>query len=786
MFPYWEQRTAHPSPIPIRYNATVDLASLLNPEQLAAATHTGGPLLVFAGAGSGKTRVIVHRIAHQVLNQGVRASEILAVTFTNKAAGEMRARLEQLLGPEAKYCWVSTFHALSARLLRREALNVPALGLTRDFAIYDESDQLALMKRVLAELNIAADPKSSLSRIDRWQNDGISPDDVRINDWDVPGKIAKRAYAAYDQALRRANAIDFGGLLVRVLELFQRAPEAGARYAERFKQILVDEFQDTNGVQYELVRQLAKGGAEICAVGDDDQSIYRWRGAEVKNILSFERDFPGARVVKLEQNYRSTGFILKAANAVIACNTERAEKKLWTALGDGLRPRLLVASDERDEAQQVSRMINAAHDRGTRFGDTAVFYRTNAMSRVLEDALRARGVPYQIVRGRSFYDRAEVKNVAAYLRLALNPRSDADLARVINVPARGIGDTTVERLAASARERGVALWDSLGDVPDANAGARAKLAAFRALIEELQAVAATASATDAVEAVMKLTGYAAKLAEDDDGEDRLENLGELLNAAKEFDAAWSGTSQGAVRPALAAAIANAQLDRADNAALPNAPALLPLAGFLELLALASDADGETGGDRVSLMTLHAAKGLEFDQVFLCGMEERVFPHARSLSQDESGEDLQAIAEERRLCYVGLTRARRRLVLTLARSRSLFGELKFNPPSRFLRDVPPELLEGVEALSERAPSWSRPQPSYAAPRGERVEYDDGYTARKPQPLRAPPAVGLPPHGTRVRHAQFGSGRVEGASGDKLTVRFDSVGVKTVLARFVAPG
>ena len=821
----------------------MDLAALLNPEQLAAVTHSGGPLLVFAGAGSGKTRVIVHRIAHAIRERGVHPYEVLAVTFTNKAAGEMRERLAQLIGPVAEGAWVSTFHALAARLLRREAASVPQLGLTRDFAIYDESDQLALMKRVLKDLGSGAEPRPLLQRIDRWQNAGLGPDEVRVHDWDVPERAARKAYGAYAEALRRANAVDFGGLLVRAIELLTVSPEAGERYAGRFRQVLVDEFQDTNPAQYQLLRLLSRGrspnggihqkwgtsppppageavgllppgsllpsltggitgSCELCVVGDDDQSIYRWRGAEVQNILSFDKDFPGATVVKLEQNYRSTGQILAAAHAVISKNEVRAPKKLWTRLGDGEKPRLVIASDERDEAATVARMIAAAHSDGVAWNDVAIFYRTNAQSRVHEDALRSRNIPYAIVRGRSFYDRAEVKDIAAYLRLSLNPRSDADLARVINVPSRGIGDTTVEKVTAHARALSVSLWDALRDpdaIPGVNAGTRAKLAAFRALVDELVKAVQTATAAESVEAALAMTGYAERLEAEEDGADRVENLYELVAAAKEYDRARDGDPEIlAARPALAAAVASARTEGEEPESA--------LAGFLQHLALAGDADGGDGpaGQRVALMTLHAAKGLEFLHVYLTGLEERVFPHSRSVGHSPEDEDPDSVAEERRLMYVGITRARRRLVLSLARSRSLFGELKFNLPSRFLKEIPPELLEGAQALRRvEAPSWSQPRREFPKTyeSGERVVYDEPraddeasqaqsswQSARRPGTARAgmSPIVDSSawPRGTHVRHATFGAGKVEGSSGDKLTVRFDSVGVKTVLARFLS--
>ena len=811
------------------------LAKVLNPPQLEAVRHGEGPLLILAGAGSGKTRVLTHRIAFLLREKLARAPEILAVTFTNKAAGELRERVGKLVGPEdAQRLWVATFHAAGARILRREA---EALGLTRSFAIYDDSDQLAAAKRAAADLGFdTATAKAHLARIDRWKNAGLLPSEVRVADYDVPGKTASKVYTRYQNALQASNAVDFGDLIVRVIELFKKREELLQNYAGRFRYILVDEFQDTNPAQYQLLKLLSSIHGNLCVVGDDDQSIYRWRGAEVDNILDFAKHYPGTRVVRLEQNYRSTQRILSAAHAIIEKNERRAEKKLWTAAGEGEKVRVVVAEDERDEGNRAASEIYEQNARGTSYAEMAVFYRANAQSRAIEDALRARRIPYRVVRGRSFYDRAEVKDVAAYLRLCVNPRSDGDLLRVVNVPPRGIGDTTVDHLRAAAAANGLSLWESLGD-PGLPQNARNKLAPFRALVEKLRE-GISGSAADAIERVIELTGYADRLRlEGEEGEDRLENLYELVGAAKEFDAAWNGSrlpapdsrqeeekplvpnpltmtreqylkavraAPGAIgseqsdevqgeKPDLAAALAAADRDEADT----------PLIGFLEQLALVGDADAAGEGlDRVSLMTLHAAKGLEFDAVWMTGLEERVFPSSRSLGQTgpmASGEEDPAeIAEERRLCYVGMTRARKRLTLSLARCRSLFGELRFNPPSRFVRELPPELTEGLGALDR-----------LAQPQRERFTYDE--FDQRPRYVEAPipmrrqpryepatkPAVkiaaagvdALSP-GARVRHPTFGVGTVEDEDGAglnrKLTVRFaPGVGLKKVLARFVEP-
>ncbi len=854
------------------------LAKVLNPPQLEAVRHGEGPLLILAGAGSGKTRVLTHRIAHLLRERQARASEILAVTFTNKAAGELRERVGKLVGAEdAQRMWVATFHAAGARILRREA---EALGLTRAFAIYDDADQLGAAKRATSDLGFdVGTAKAHLSRIERWKNAGLLPAEVRVPDYDVPGKTAAKVYAKYQSALQASNALDFGDLIVRVLELFKKRDGILQNYASRFRHILVDEFQDTNPAQYQLLKLLASVHGNLCVVGDDDQSIYRWRGAEVDNILDFPRTFQGTKVVRLEQNYRSSQRILSAAHAIIEKNERRAEKKLWTAAGEGEKVRVVLADDERDEGNRVASELYAQNARGTSYAEMAVFYRANAQSRALEDALRARRIPYRVVRGRSFYDRAEVKDVAAYLRLCVNPRSDGDLLRVVNTPPRGIGDTTVDHLRASASRQGLSLWEALtSDDPELPSNARAKLVPFRTLIEKLrEGIEQDPGAAESIERVIEQTGYADRMRlEGEEGEDRLENLYELVGAAREFDRAWVEQAVGqasglgpqtsdlrpqASRPAaleekpvapnaltqtraqylkavraapgaLGSAVADEEApgDRPDPAASIAAAdrddADTPLIGFLEQLALVGDADAAGGGDRVSLMTLHAAKGLEFDAVWMTGLEERVFPSSRSLGQTgpmASGEeDAAEIAEERRLCYVGMTRARKRLTLSLARCRSLFGELRFNPPSRFVRELPPDLAEGLAALDRLTPMQERAR--------KEVFYDD-FDQRRPEETArqttghwkpdarghwkdAPPSArnrmresryepsskpalkvaaagvdALSP-GARVKHPTFGVGTVEDEDGAgqnrKLSVRFGpGVGLKKILARFVEP-
>ncbi len=772
----------------------MDVLAHLNPEQRSAVTHRGGPLLVLAGAGSGKTRVIVHRIAYLV-EGGAPPWSILAVTFTNKAAGEMRDRVERLLGPAGRDVWVSTFHSAGAQILRREA---EAVGLTREFTIYDEDDQLTLAKRVLREANREADGASArdfLAAIDRAKN-GVADHD---RTGDLPA-LAER----YRRALRAANAVDFGDLLSLPVELFQKRPDVLEKWRRRIDHVLVDEFQDTNLVQFKLLELLAPSGAAadaagrdvrktLCVVGDDDQSIYRWRGADISHILGFERDYPGAAVVKLERNYRSDGNILAAAQGVIEKNPHRHDKRLWTEREPGERLRLLWAQDERDEADRVAAALQDLHEGGLPYGQMAIFYRINAQSRVLEEAMRIARIPYVIVRGRSFYERAEIKDAVAYLRLMVNPRSDVDLLRIVNSPPRGLGETTIDRLSRHAGLANLCLYDALAPeevarIEGLNAGARGRLGRVRQLLEELVEVARTAPAGTAAEAAIVRTGLLARWEQSQEPEavERAENLRELVGAASEMDARFE--AQGAA--ARAEPEPGADLDE-----IPEGGALLR---FLEEIALLGEADGDTTPDRVSLMTLHAAKGLEFDAVFITGLEDGILPHSRALGFGASPEEM---AEERRLCYVGFTRARHHLIVSCARARALFGDLRFNAPSRFLSDVPAELFDGPLPEREESP-WRRERAasgvhvdysydqSYRAPRS----FGGGrrYPARQQRTVELEVAPSVAPAGATgltVRHAVFGVGRVVAADGEgpdaKLTVRFPSVGDKRIVARFVTP-
>jgi DNA helicase II / ATP-dependent DNA helicase PcrA len=742
----------------------------LNPPQREAVLAPEGPLLVLAGAGSGKTRVITRRVAHLVLARRVQPWRILAVTFTNKAAREMRERLFGMLGPWASDLTVSTFHASAAAILRREAEKV---GLTRSFVIYDDADQLSLVKRAMREERIdpVINPREVLHRIDVEKNAGRLPAVEAVDPSDYRGLAVQRAYRAYQRLLRAANAVDFGDLLLLLVQLFRENEETRSHYAGRFQHVLVDEFQDTNAVQMELLHQLAPPpSANLVVVGDDDQSIYRWRGADVGNILRFPEEYKGATIVKLEQNYRSDQMILDAANAVISKNEHRMPKRLWTERQRGEPLALVVSRDEREEAHEIARRIHALVREGAcTYADVAIFFRVNAQSRVLEEALRLARVPYTLVSGRSFYERAEVKDAASYLRLMVNPKSDADLVRVINTPARAIGDTTQERLAAWAADRGVSLFEGLSEVErisTLNATAQKRLRAFRELLDVLVAYGPEApSAAAAVELMLSETKLVeALLAEGSvESETRAENLREFLGAAQEFDL------ERAARPPASAEQLAAEVP--------------PLQAFLEQISLVGEADGEAGEGRVSLMTLHAAKGLEFDAVFMPGMEDGVFPHNRAM--EEFG-DAEEMSEERRLCYVGFTRARKRLFLSLAQARSLFGELRFNPPSRFLRDVPQELFDLQRQLPVQQPATS----TGFTPARRRPYDDDGpridrsYGQQAESGFDGESVVGL-----RVRHAQFGEGEVVACDGSgpnaKLTVAFPRVGLKRIIARFLQP-
>jgi DNA helicase-2/ATP-dependent DNA helicase PcrA len=748
----------------------MDLLSSLNPEQQEAVRHGEGPLLILAGAGSGKTRVIAHRIAYLVSTGAAPADEILAVTFTNKAAAEMRTRVEALLGVDCRRMWISTFHALCARLLRREA---PHIGLSRDFVIYDSNDQLTVVKQSLRKMGLddsTIQPRAVLSRISHAKNRMEGPAAFADGAWNPRDEQIGKLYAMYLSALKEANALDFDDLLLKSVELFQLSEKVRDHYSRRFKFQMVDEYQDTNRPQYLLIQALASRHRNLCVVGDPDQSIYKWRGADLKNILDFERDFPEAFIVKLERNYRSTQVILDAASAVIAQNVNRKEKRLYTDRKGGARILVYRAGDDLDEAEFVSRTSRTAL-RDDPENTVAVLYRTNAQSRTIEDALRRSGIAYRIIGGVRFYERKEIKDALSYLRLLLNPHDDVSLRRVINVPARGIGKGVMDSLDAvelppdgelppllagiHSGPTNQSLWQKMAHVLDTRSlapRATSSLNAFRSLLVKMTAMAAQEPVSIALGKVLDQSGYLQDLREErsEEAEGRVENLAELVSAAREYETRTPEPS---------------------------------LAGFVDQLSLLADADEEAGNReaRVLMMTMHSAKGLEFPVVIISGLEEGLFPHSRS-ADDEA-----ELEEERRLCYVGITRAQRRLVLTSAARRRVFGEYQSAEPSRFLEEIPPALLEDVPSSFVTPYSSSfgrfRGQAERAGNyRGRTKEESPAYSYEdEDQSVSA----GLKP-GLRVKHAQFGVGTVlsvEPLEDDvKVIVRFVSVGQKTLRAKF----
>ncbi|MFH1570521.1 MAG: UvrD-helicase domain-containing protein, partial [Gemmatimonadota bacterium] len=737
------------------------LASLfdgLNEAQRLAVEQVEGPLLVLAGAGSGKTRVLTYRIAHLVENVGVAPWRILALTFTNKAAGEMRERVEKLVGPAARELWMGTFHSVCARLLRYEAA---AFGLHPSFTIYDEDDRRALIRRVLDTAGIAEQdlaPRAVLGHITRAKNAMVDAAQFAREGGGSPlHRRVAQVYEAYEAALRANNSFDFDDLIVEPVRQLRAHPEVLERYRERFRYILIDEYQDTNRPQYLLAKLLAEGHRNICCVGDDDQSIYQFRGADIRNILDFEQDYPEARIVRLEQNYRSTGRILEAANAVIRHNRDRKGKTLWTASGDGDPISLAECADDRVEARHVVATIaEVRRSHGLSLGDAAVLYRTNAQSRVLEEELQRAGMPYVIVGSIRFYERREIKDLLAYLRILVNPADDIGLLRIINVPRRGIGETSVERLQAHATARRLSLYDALAEleqVDGLSSRARHSLAPFAALLADLRQQLADPEMTlpELAEELLERSGYLAALRAEGtpEAEVREENVGQLVSRLAEF----------------AEAREDATLD-----------------GFLEEVALMAPVD-ETpeSRDTVTLMTLHMAKGLEFPLVAISGLEEHVFPTSRAI--EEGHQSPQAIEEERRLFYVGITRARQHLLLTWARCRYAFGALQEGLPSRFLSEVPDALVvcrqvEDRDSLGARAAGrlasrrrgsdrqgarYQAPSPPRRVPAAEGVHYEWDEAAEATQHREEPGAGDLDDQeflavGRWVLHPSFGRGQI----------------------------
>ncbi len=707
-----------------------DFLTRLNPEQREAVLHEKGPLLVLAGAGSGKTRVITHRLA-RLVRSGADARTIAAVTFTNKAAGEMRERAQALAGRAALGSFVGTFHSWCLRFLRRRYREA---NLPPRFSIADSSDQLSLVKEAMEELGLSADmlpPNSVRSRISQAKSALVSAERFTAQQTDFAGERIAQVYTLYEKKLAASGALDFDDLIGRSVRLLSSSPPVAAEERRRLRHLLIDEYQDTNSSQDALVKLLGAESESLCAVGDEDQSIYRWRGAEIEHILRFEEDFPGARVIALEANYRSTARILAAASGVVSHNRRRREKRLRADRGDGASVRLWRFEEDRTEIEAVAREVA-----GRPPGETAILYRTNAQSRPFEEEMVRRRIPYVVVGGMKFYERAEVKDVLAYLRLAARPEDNLAFRRVVNVPARGIGAATLDKLAAVVRETGKSWWEVSADPQGVPDRARTSLARFRQAIEDLHAKAETWTPSALLEHLLAVTGYGALYEGSEDREDvaRRENIQELLSSAREFE---RRNAEGAT-----------------------------IAEYLDTVSLATNEDIAESGGAVTLSTLHAAKGLEFPQVFVVGLEEGFLPHG------QSAEDEEELEEERRLLYVGMTRAKDSLTLTLADRRLVYGRVEPRRPSRFVEEIPPQALE------ERF--FGRPSPAAFSPKrtffpagpveDESQEVDD-------RPLR---------RGRRVRHPRYGYGVILGEEGSgeetRLTVYFDRAGKKKFVARY----
>ncbi|MBU6380075.1 MAG: DNA helicase PcrA [Acidobacteria bacterium] len=730
----------------------------LNPQQQMAVAHSGTPLLVVAGAGSGKTRVLTRRIAYIMARREIRPYEILAITFTNKAAGEMKERVADLVGPIARSMWVSTFHSSCVRMLRQE---VERLGYSSSFTIYDSADSQKLISKVMESLNL--DSKRYPARqfqhlISNAKNELQTPQDYLRQVSNQFETIVADVYTLYEKRLQQANAMDFDDLIMKTVQVLQQFPEAKARFRSRFRHILVDEYQDTNHAQYVLIKELTgvEGDgypvAELCVVGDADQSIYGFRGATIRNILQFEVDFPNATTVLLEQNYRSTQNILSAANSVITKNESRKEKNLWSDAGSGSPLIGYIAESEYDEAEFVKSEIRDLSDKGaSTAGDTAVFYRTNAQSRVFEEVFMRAAIPYKVVGGLRFYERKEVKDLLAYVRLIVNPNDEVSLLRVINFPKRGIGDRALEEVAAFASREGISLWAALMRITEITAvpnKAAQAIAAFTSMITALQTLLeAKTKPSVIIEAALEQSGLLAELEHSNDPQDevRLENLQELVSAALDYEE----------RPLE-------ELAEDEE---------ISLAGFLEKVSLVADADeipdGEDHGGVVTLMTLHTAKGLEFPTVFLTGLEDGIFPHSRTL------DDPKEIEEERRLAYVGLTRAEKRLYLSRAEYRLTFGSPRYNPASRFLDEIPAELIEW---RNNNANSYAA-----SAIRKSRIP-----SAPPPRATGKKSTAMVLAVGQRVSHDTFGLGTVVALSGEgdkaEATINFGQYGDKRLLLRY----
>lgn len=732
----------------------------LNEQQREAVYCTDGPLLILAGAGSGKTRVLTHRIAYLIEEKGVNPWNILAITFTNKAAGEMRERVDNLVGFGSESIWVSTFHSTCVRILRR---HIDRLGYDTNFTIYDTDDQKTLMKDVCKQVQIDTKvykERNLLAAISAAKNEMISAQEYALNAQGDFGKekIAK-VYQEYEKQMHANNALDFDDLLVKTVQLFETQPDVLENYQERFRYIMVDEYQDTNTVQFQLVSLLAGKYRNLCVVGDDDQSIYKFRGANIKNILNFEQEFPDATVIKLEQNYRSTGNILDAANAVISNNVGRKDKQLWTDNGEGEKIKFCQFDTGYDEAEYIADDIEREVRNGASYNDHAILYRTNAQSRLFEERFVAQNIPYKIVGGVNFYARREIKDVLAYLKTIDNGKDDLAVRRIINVPKRGIGLTTINRIQESAASRGIGFYDALLGldlIPGVARGA-AKLEGFVALIEYFKGVAETLSLSDLLQEVIDKTGYIESLEAEgkEEAETRIENIDELRSKVAVYE--------------------ESRLDQDEKPTL---------SGFLEEVALVADIDSlDEEQDYVVLMTLHSAKGLEFPHVYLAGMEDGLFPSYMTVTSDDR-EDME---EERRLCYVGITRAEQKLTMTSAMRRMVRGETQYNKVSRFMKEIPLELLDnGNRSLKMFEERQEIPKQT-AYTQAKQTFKAKAFSAAAPKQFAVSKENGLDYGvGDRVRHMKFGEGIVtqitEGGRDFEVTVEFDTVGVKKMFAGF----
>lgn len=746
----------------------MELTKQLNPQQLEAVLHTEGPLLVLAGAGSGKTRVLTYRVAYLIEKLKVNAGSILAITFTNKAAKEMSERIYDLVGSRANHIWVSTFHSTCVRILRRE---IDKIGFTRNFVIYDADDQLTLIKDCIKELNLSEkyfNAKDIRAKIGSFKDQIISPEDYRK---EIKGQFREERiadiYKLYQDKLAKNNALDFDDLINRTLELFYLRPDVLDYYGTKFQYILVDEYQDTNYAQYMLVKLLSMKHQNLCVVGDDDQSIYGWRGADLRNILEFEKDFPNAKIVKLEENYRSSQSILDAANEVIKNNRGRKEKKLWTQKGQGSNIVVYKVDDEKQEADIICRNIHK-HITGDNKspGDFAILYRTNAQSRAIEDALMKYGIPYRMYGGLRFYDRKEIKDIIAYLRVVANPADDISLKRIINVPRRGIGNTTLTTLEEVASREGESIFSiilDLDEYQEITVRTGKKVKEFGEMISNLIAMKEVMPLTEFIQTLLEHTGYEKSLQDEKtvEAETRLENIREFITAAKEFERDYQGSD---------------------------------LVDFLENIALVSDLDnlGE-GQSAVNMMTMHSAKGLEFPVVFIAGMEEYLFPHARAMDSEDEME------EERRLCYVGITRAEQQLYLSYANQRNIFGNYSQNMPSRFLDEIPQELIEHIDLsvgnmwyrddygssqsreYTGRNIGFNRWGNSKTQPTSDSI--DKAYSDDTPKGGQGERSFSL---GQKIIHKKFGKGTIVAMSGSgedqELKIAFEQGGIRSFMATY----